>query len=138
MIGLCVNQKDNRHPHIQLTVDLIYLDKIIPCQSFHGDYAIHVWPHSNVLKLVQNYTLPVNWPKKLYVKSCAICKVHQSTNCTEVWYFRTKSFFANFLRAKRIFLDIKWSNNHWSTQRMRFIHVKVLIFLFISQHTPRQ
>jgi hypothetical protein len=51
------DQKENPHLHIQLTVNLNLLDKIITCQSFHEDNIEHVRPHSNVFELVQNCIL---------------------------------------------------------------------------------
>ena len=56
----------------------------------------------------------------------AICKMHQSINCINIWYFKTKNFIILFLREKMVLLNIKWPINHWSIQRISFIHMKVL------------
>ena len=59
-----------------------------------------------------------------YLKSPPV-STHHSINCTNIWYFKTKNFFILFLRAKMV-LNIKWPINHWSIQRISFIHMKML------------
>ena len=71
------------------------------------------------------YHAPV-FPINCRIGSSAICKINQSINCTNICYFKTINFFIPFLRAKMVFLNIKWPINHWSNQRISFIHKEVL------------
>lgn len=55
-----------------------------------------------------------------------------STYCIKIQHFMTKKFFVIFSKPKRIFLGIKWANNHRDTQSMWFIYIKSFNILFVQ------